>query len=222
MRGEGSPLRVLLCDDSGIFRQGLALLLAAAGVVVVASLPEAEGLLDAVRREHPDVVILDVRLPPTHTDEGVRAAVRLHEHHPAVGVLVLSTYVEPRWALTLLDEFPGGIGYLLKDRVDDVVALLDALHRVAAGGIALDPDVVSRLISARRHSQPIERLTPRELEVLELLAQGWSNTAIAAGLFLSVKTVESHVASVFRSLGLIDVAGENRRVKATLAYLAAQ
>lgn len=179
-------------------------------------------MLDAVSREHPDVVILDIRLPPTRTDEGIRAAVQLHEHHPGLGVLVLSTYVESRWALTLLDQFPGGIGYLLKDRVDDVVALLDALRRVATGGIALDPDVVSSLIAAGRRSQPIARLTPRELEVLELLAQGWSNTAIAAGLFMSVKTVESHVASVFRSLDLVDVAAENRRVKATLAYLAAR
>ena len=220
-RGPG-PLRVVVGDDSGIFRQGLVLLLEATGVDVAASVPSATALLQAVAAHRPDVAILDVRMPPTHTDEGLRAALDLHQNHPGVGVLMLSTYVEPRWALTLLDAFSGGIGYLLKDRVDDVTALLGALGRVADGGVALDPEVVTSLLLARRRASPLQRLSPRELEVLALLAEGRSNAGIAESLFLSLKTVEGHVASAFRGLGLAAEDGDNRRVKAALAFLANQ
>lgn len=220
--GDGRPLRVVLADDSGIFREGLRLLLEAAGVSVEAVVGDAAALLEEVRASEPDVAVVDVRMPPSHTDEGIRAALAVKEIRPDVGVLVLSTYVQPGWIAALLDAIPNGVGYLLKDRVDDVDGLLEALGRVAGGGIALDPEVVTTFVAARRHTGPMARLTDRERDVLSLLAEGRSNAGIAASLQLSVKTVEGHVASVFRALDLHDGGSDNRRVKAALAFLAAR
>jgi DNA-binding NarL/FixJ family response regulator len=217
-----TALRAVLADDSAIFRQGLALLLQAADVVVPATAGDVPSLLEAVQTHQPDVAVVDVRMPPTHTDEGIQAALALRRHHPGTGVVVLSTYVEPRWVTTLLEAEPTGVGYLLKDRVADIDGLLEALWRVAGGGIALDPEVVATLLAARRHTTALERLTEREREILALVAQGRSNAGIAETLFLSVKTVEAHVAAVFRSLDLHEDAADNRRVKAALAYLQAQ
>ena len=225
MTSEGTEparaLSVVLADDSGIFREGLRLLLEAAGVVVLGAVGDVPALVAAVGTHRPDVAVVDVRMPPLHTDEGIRAALELKRSQPDTAVLVLSTYVEPRWVTTLVDAIPAGIGYLLKDRVDDVAGLVDALHRVAGGGIALDPEVVATLLAARRHTLPLERLTDRERDVLALIAEGRSNAGIAQALFLSVKTVEGHVASVFRALDLQEAGAENRRVKAALAFLSA-
>ncbi|MGV8978197.1 MAG: response regulator transcription factor [Cellulomonas sp.] len=214
-------LRVVVCDDSGIFREGLRLLLESVDVSVVASVGDVPSLHHAVDELHPDVAVIDVRMPPTHTDEGIRAAVALHRTNPATAVMVLSTYVDPPWAMTLLAAIPDGVGYLLKDTVSDVRALVDALHRVAGGGVALDPEVVAALVTQRRRTAPLSNMTERELTVLALIAQGRSNTGIAAEMFLSVKTIETHVAAVFRNLSLDPSIGDNRRVKAALAYLGA-
>jgi len=215
----GEPLRVALCDDSGIFREGLRLLLEAVGVTVTASVADVPSLFTAVDDTHPDVVVLDVRMPPTHTDEGIRAAVELRRRSPSTGILVLSTYVDPPSAVTLLTAVPDSAGYLLKDRVGDVGSLLGAVRRVAAGGLALDPEVIQALVAQRREASPLAGLTERELAVLALVAEGRSNTGISEELFLAVKTVEAHVAAVFRTLGLESSSSENRRVKAALAYL---
>ena len=216
-----APLRVALVDDSALFRRGLELLLEAAGVAVTASVSDVDALFARLADELPDVAVLDVRMPPTHTDEGIRAAAEARRRWPELGICVLSTYLEPSWALSLLDAVEGGVGYLLKDRVDDVTALLDALGRVAQGGIALDPEVVVAMVSARRHTAAMSRLTERELEVLALLAEGRSNAGIADILVLSPRTVENHVASIFRALDLDEDQTGNRRVQATLAYLSA-
>ncbi|MEO5609878.1 MAG: response regulator transcription factor [Ornithinibacter sp.] len=215
-----APLQVVVCDDSGIFREGLTLLLDAAGVAVVGSVDTVPRLMDCVAAQRPDLAVVDIRLPPTHTTEGLSAALDLHARHPRLGILVLSTYVEAPWVLTLLDAFDSGIGYLLKDRVENVEALTGALRRVAAGGIAMDPEVITSMIAARRRGTVLDRLTERELEVLHLLAEGRSNAGIAASLSVAVKTVEGHVASVFRALDLEAVQADNRRVKAALAFLA--
>ncbi|HYN29158.1 MAG TPA: response regulator transcription factor [Dermatophilaceae bacterium] len=215
------PLRVVVCDDSGIFREGLALLLEAAGVAVVGSVDSVPRLMGAVVAEHPDLAVIDIRLPPTHTTEGLSAALDLHQRHPELGILVLSTYVEALWVFTLLDAFDAGIGYLLKDRVDNVDALVGSLRRVSEGGIAMDLEVITRMIAAGRRGTVLDRLTERELDVLHLLAEGRSNAGIAASLRLAVKTVEGHVASAFRALDLEPVEADNRRVKAALAFLAA-
>ncbi|WP_231384076.1 response regulator transcription factor [Cellulomonas sp. URHD0024] len=217
-----ASLRVVLCDDSGIFRDGLQLLLERAGVDVAASVSDVAALHAAVAEQLPDVAVVDVRMPPTHTDEGIRAAVSLRRSFPQVGVLVLSTYVDAAWALALLDAVPDSVGYLLKDRVDDVAGLLAALERVARGGVALDAEVVASLVATRRHTEPLEQLTERERAVLAAMAQGLSNSGIAQTLFVSVKTVETHVAAVFRTLGLQESSTDNRRVKAALVYLGAQ
>jgi DNA-binding NarL/FixJ family response regulator len=217
-----ADLRIVLCDDSGIFRAGLGMLLERLGVQVVASLADVPSLLEAVRTLRPDVAVVDVRMPPTHTDEGIVAAITLHRDVPTTGVLVLSTYVDPRWAIDLLDAIPDGVGYLLKDRVADAADLLDAIRRVAMRGIALDPEVVATLVAQQRKVAPLRDLTPREMQVLALLAEGRSNAGIADGLTLSVKTVETHIASVFRALGLDPTQTENRRVRAALTYLGAQ
>jgi DNA-binding NarL/FixJ family response regulator len=214
-----NPLRVAIADDSALFRTGLDLLLTAAGVEVSSSVPDVDELFARLTDDLPDVVILDVRMPPTHTDEGLRAAVEARSRWPSLGVCLLSTYLEPGWALNLLDAVGSGVGYLLKDRVDDVTALLDALHRIGQGGIALDPEVVVAMVSARRHTAAMSRLTERELEVLALLAEGRSNVGIAQNLVVSPRTVENHVANIFRALDLSDAETDNRRVQATLAYL---
>lgn len=216
-----APLRAVVCDDSGIFREGLTLLLEAGGVTVAGSVDTVPRLMDCVAAQRPDLAIIDIRLPPTHTTEGLSAALDLHAQHPRLGILVLSTYVEAPWVLTLLDAFDAGIGYLLKDRVENVHALTGALRRVAAGGIAMDPEVITSMIAARRRGSVLDRLTERELEVLHLLAEGRSNAGIAASLSVAVKTVEGHVASVFRALDLEAVEADNRRVKAALVFLAA-
>ncbi len=215
-------MRVVLCDDSGIFRTGLQLLLERAGVEVLASVADVTALHATVDEVLPDVAVVDVRLPPTHTDEGIRAAVGLRRTYPQVGVLILSTYVDARWALTLLDAVPDRVGYLLKDRVDDVAGLLAALERIAGGGVALDAEVVTSLVAARRVAAPLDHLTDRERDVLAAMAQGLSNGGIAQELVLSVKTVETYVAAVFRALGLDATSSDNRRVKAALVYLGAQ
>ena len=210
---------MVLADDSGIFREGLRLLLQAAGVEVLAGVGSPVELESAVATHQPDVAVVDVRLPPTFTDEGIQAAVTLHRRWPRLGVLVLSTEIEPGWLTALLEAVPSGIGYLLKDRVADAADLVDALQRVAAGGIALDPQVVQVMITARRTTGPIERLTPRERDVLALLAEGRSNVGIGRSLHLSTKTVESHIAAIFRSLNLDNAELENRRVTAAITYL---
>lgn len=216
------PLRVALADDSGIFRDGLGLLLAAAGVDVVASVGDAPSLLDAVARLTPDVAVIDVRMPPTHTDEGLRAAVEIRERGLPTASLVLSTYVEPVWLERLLASVPTGVGYLLKDRVDDIGRLVDSLQRVAKGGVAVDAEAVASLLAARRPDDPVDRLSPRERDVLALMAEGRSNVGIGEELFLSVKTVESHVARIFRALDLDgDDLSSNRRVRAAIQYLRA-
>jgi DNA-binding NarL/FixJ family response regulator len=215
-------MRVVLADDSGIFREGLRLLLMAAHVDVVAVAATVTGLSDVVTEHRPEVAVIDVRLPPTFTDEGIRAAVALRDRWPTLGLLVLSTDIDPSWLTVLLDAVPTGIGYLLKDRVDDVRSLLEAMDRVAAGGIALDPEVVRVMVSARRVAGPLERLTPREREVLALVAEGRSNVGIARALHVTAKTVEAHVAAIFRALDLETADTENRRVQAALAFLATE
>lgn len=214
------PLRVVLADDSGIFREGLRLLLEAVGVDVVADVDEPGALLAAVTGLRPDVAVIDVRMPPTHTDEGLRAAIEIRERAPHTSCLVLSTYVEPAWLEELLRAAPTHVGYLLKDRVDDVTQLVDALHRVADGGVSVDPQAVSALLAARRPDDPVLLLSEREREVLALIAEGRSNAGIGEALYLSVKTVESHVARIFRALALdADDSGSNRRVLAAIRFL---
>ncbi len=209
---------VLIVEDSSLLRAGISALLTEGGVEVVAELPDATGLLDAVAAYGPDVVVTDVRMPPTHTNEGLVAAVRLRERHPEVGVLVLSQYVEPKYAVRLLEGEGAGVGYLLKERVANGAALIDAVCRTASGESVIDPEVVSRLLGRTRASNAVEDLTPRELDVLKLMAEGGSNADIGGQLFLAQKTVEHHVRSIFLKLGLSQVDG-NRRVLAVLTFL---
>ena len=212
-------MRVVIAEDSVLLRAGLVRLLRESGFEVVGEASTQEGLEASVRRTRPDVAIVDVRLPPTQTDEGVRAAERIRTEQPEVGVLLLSQIVEPRRALALFRERPAGFGYLLKDRVLDVEDFLSAVRRVAGGGTAIDPEVVSRLLGRRPGDDPVAALTPREREVLELMAEGRSNKAICAKLFLSVKTVETHVNGIFGKLQLRPAPDDHRRVLAVLAYL---
>ena len=212
-------MRVVIADDSVLMREGLARVLACAGFDVAATVGDAQQLHLAVIRERPDVAIVDVRMPPTQTDEGTRAALLLRERHPEVGVLVLSQIVEARHALRLFRDTPEGFGYLLKDRVIDVDDFLEAVRRVAHGGTAIDPDVVAQLLGRHRDDDPLRELTEREREVLALMAEGRSNRAIGSKLFLSPKTVESHVNGIFVKLGLRPAADDHRRVLAVLAYL---
>lgn len=217
----GEALRIVIVDDSSLFRQGLASLLTAAGLEVAAELGSTDALSAVMTRARPDVVLLDVRMPPTHTDEGIAAALALREGFPDTGVLVLSTYAEVEWARRLLANGASGIGYLLKDRVDDVPTLIAAIRRVAAGGTAIDAEVVSNLLirNAQRPSA-MDSLSPRELETLALMAEGLSNAGIGAKLFLSARTVEAHIASIFDKLPLQHRdSSTNRRVLAVLAYL---
>jgi DNA-binding NarL/FixJ family response regulator len=217
--GLGARLRVVLADDSVLLREGVARLLQDAGFHVVGQAGNADELLLKVRSYTPDVAIVDIRMPPTHTDEGLQAAKEIRERHPGVGVLVLSQYVESGYALDLLQADANGVGYLLKDRVSDVQEFAAAVKRVAEGGSALDPEVVSRLVGRRRGDDPLSQLTPREREVLELMAEGRTNQAIAERLFVTLRAVEKHVTSIFGKLGLPADEQDHRRVLAVLTYL---
>jgi DNA-binding NarL/FixJ family response regulator len=212
-------MRVVIAEDAGLLREGLAQMLAERGHEICAAVADAEALLAAVDRHQPDVAVVDIRMPPTHTDEGLRAALALRASHPGTGVLVFSQYIETRYAARLLGGNAAGVGYLLKDRVADVAEFADALERVAAGGTALDPEVVSQLLGASRRSTGLASLTARERDVLALMAEGRSNAGIAAGLVVSGGAVEKHVASIFAKLGLPPSEGDNRRVLAVLRYL---
>jgi DNA-binding NarL/FixJ family response regulator len=212
-------LRVVLAEDSVLLREGLLRLLADAGFDVVEACPDAETFLRAVQARRPDLVIVDVRMPPTFTDEGVRAALVVREQFPDIAVLVLSQYVEENYATELVAGRSHGVGYLLKDRVADVGEFVEALRRVAGGGTALDPEVVSQLLSRARRHDPLERLTPRETEVLGLMAEGLSNTAIAAALVVTEGAVEKHVSSIFAKLDLPPTEHDHRRVLAVLRWL---
>jgi DNA-binding NarL/FixJ family response regulator len=219
-KNSGHP-RVVLADDSVLFREGVARLLEDAGFEVVGQSGTAEDLLLKVRSYKPDVAIVDIRMPPTQTDEGLRAAKEIREKHPATAVVVLSQYVEPSYALELLQDSAEGIGYLLKDRVSDIGEFAAAVRRVADGGSALDPSVVAQLVGRRRRDDPLAELTTREREVLELMAQGLSNVAIAARIFVTERAVEKHVTSILQKLRLPAAPDTHRRVLAVLAFLRA-
>jgi DNA-binding NarL/FixJ family response regulator len=209
----------MIAEDSVLLREGLARLLGDAGFDVVGQCADAEELLVKVRSYPPDVAIVDIRLPPTHKDEGLRAALQIRADHPSVGVLVLSQYMELGLAMKLLSESAEGAGYLLKDRIGDVKEFIAAVRRVADGGLALDPIIVSTLLGRRRSDDPLARLTPREREVLELMAAGSSNQGIADKLVISLRAVEKYVSSIFGKLGLPSTGSESRRVLAVLLYL---
>jgi DNA-binding NarL/FixJ family response regulator len=212
-------VRVIVADDAILFRGGLVRVLDDAGFEVVAEANDARGLLDLVASRHPDLVILDIRMPPTHTVEGLEAAKQIRAGHPEVGVLVLSQFVETHHALDLLAGPPGGVGYLLKDRVSDLREFIEAARRTGSGGSAIDPEVVGRLLARRRTHDPLAELTHREREVLALMAEGRSNQGIGERLFLSPKTVETHVHRIFRKLDLPPAPADHRRVLAVLAFL---
>jgi DNA-binding NarL/FixJ family response regulator len=211
-------MRVVIAEDSVLLREGLTKLLVDGGFVVAAAVADAEQLLRAVAEQHPDLVVVDVRMPPTHTDEGIRAALVIRRQYPQVAVLVLSQYVEERYATDLLSVQTSGVGYLLKDRVAHVSDFLDALRRVAAGGTALDPEVVAQLL-VRRRNDPIDRLTPRELQVLQLMAEGRSNNGIVEALRVSPSAVEKYVGNIFAKLDLPATHTDHRRVLAVLRFL---
>ncbi|WP_456872964.1 MULTISPECIES: response regulator [unclassified Geodermatophilus] len=219
MSEPGRPLRVVLAEDSVLLREGLVRLLEEAGTTVVAAVGDGPSLVRAVGELRPDVAVVDVRMPPTHTDEGLRAAVEVRRAVPGTAVLVLSQYVEVAYADELLADGRGGAGYLLKDRVTDLDQLLAALDDVVAGGTVLDPQVVAQLFARRRADDPVRRLTPREREVLGLIAEGHSNTAIARVLVVTPGAVEKHTQRIFAKLGLAPDEDRNSRVMATLAYL---
>jgi DNA-binding NarL/FixJ family response regulator len=214
-------VRVIVADDSVLLRQGVVRVLEEAGFEVVGEAGDGEELMRKARAHKPDVAIVDIRMPPTHTDEGLRAALAIREELPDIGVLVLSQYIEEEYALELLGDDAAGVGYLLKDRVSDLERFTDAIRRVAEGGSALDPEVVSQMIGRRRVEDPLAELTPREREVLALMAEGRSNGAIADALVVSERAVEKHVTSIFAKLNLPLAAEDHRRVLAVLAFLGA-
>ena len=214
-------MRVVVADDSVLFREGLARLLEASDMSVVGRAGDATELVRLVELERPDIAVTDIRMPPTHTTEGLQAAAEIRERHPDVAVLLLSQYVETTHALRLLERGAGRVGYLLKDRVSDIREFLDAVRRVGAGGSAIDPEVVAQLVVRRRQRDLVGQLTERETDVLKLMAEGRSNAAIGDALSLSPKTVESHVRSIFMKLELEPTEEDHRRVRAVLTYLRA-
>jgi DNA-binding NarL/FixJ family response regulator len=215
-------MRVVIAEDAAVFREGLVRLLEERGHQVQAAVADGAALTDAVAEQHPDVAVVDIRMPPTYTDEGLRAAITLRQEHPDLGVLLFSQYVETRYVAQLLADSSAGVGYLLKDRVADVSEFVDALHRVANGGTALDPEVVRQLLGASQRAQSLDAtLTPREHQVLALIAEGRSNAAIADALQVGEGTIEKHVASIFTKLDLPASHSDNRRVLAVLHYLRA-
>lgn len=214
-----TPLRIVIAEDSVLLRAGLTRLLTEAGEEVAGAVGDAESLLDVVERQRPDLAVVDVRMPPTHTDEGIVAAVRIRESHPETAVMVLSQYVEKSYVTDLLAEGSDSVGYLLKDRVADVGDFLEAARRVAAGGTALDPEVVAQLLVRHESDDQVTRLTGREREVLGLMAEGKSNLAIADALVVSGGAVEKHIANIFLKLDLTPAPGDHRRVLAVLRYL---
>jgi DNA-binding NarL/FixJ family response regulator len=214
-------MRVIVAEDVMFTREGIVRLLADAGVQVVGQVGDADGLMSLVARERPDVVVVDIRMPPTNTDEGLVAAGRLRDAYPDIGVVVLSAYLEPTWALRLIEENREGVGYLLKDRVVDEAILVDALRRVCDGETVVDPTIVSRLMGRKRRHDPLAALTPREREVLSLVAEGLSNRAIAERLVVGERTVETHMTAIFGKLDLEEAPDQHRRVLAVLALLRA-
>ncbi|HXT89903.1 MAG TPA: response regulator transcription factor [Trebonia sp.] len=214
-------MRIVVADDAVLLREGLVRLLAEDGHQVVAVVGDGPALVEAVREHQPDVSVVDVRMPPTHTDEGLRAAIAARTHRPGAPMLVLSQYVEASYARDLLADGSGAVGYLLKDRVAKVEEFLDALHRVAGGGTVLDPQVIAQLLTVQRRDDPLAALTRRERELLGLMAEGHSNTAIAQRLVLSASAVEKHIGNIFAKLGLPPDEAQHRRVLAVLTYLRA-
>jgi len=212
-------MRVMIAEDSVLLREGLERLLTEAGIEVIGSSDTAEKLLTLVARDEPDAAIVDIRLPPTHTDEGMKAALAIRADHPPVGVLVLSQYVEVGLAMQLLGESAEGAGYLLKDRISNVGDFIDAVRRVAEGGSAIDPTIVSALISKQTNRDPLARLTPREREVLGLMAEGRSNQGIADRLVITLRAVEKYVSSIFSKLDLTTTGSDSKRVLAVLLFL---
>jgi DNA-binding NarL/FixJ family response regulator len=209
----------MIAEDSVLLREGIARLLTESGWDVVARCETADELLVRVAAGAPDVVIVDIRMPPTYTDEGIRAALTLRETRPDLGVLVLSQYVEVPLAIRLLEDSPDGVGYLLKDRISNVADFLDSVHRVATGGSAIDPQIVTALINKRRDNNPVSRLTPREGDVLALMAEGRSNQGIADEIHVTLRAVEKYVSSIFTKLDMPTAASESKRVLAVLLYL---
>jgi DNA-binding NarL/FixJ family response regulator len=212
-------VRVVIAEDLALLRDGLTRLLRDNDIDVIAAVDNPTDLIEAVEREHPEIAIVDIRLPPTFRDEGLRAAIELRQSAPKTAILVVSQYVERSYAAELLADGRGGIGYLLKDRIFDVAAFVDSVRRVAAGGTALDPEVVAQLVSRRRPGGALDRLTPREQEVLALMAEGKSNAGLAERLVLSTGAIEKHIANIFTKLDLIASSNEHRRVLAVLAHL---
>ncbi|HET7129928.1 MAG TPA: response regulator transcription factor [Gaiellaceae bacterium] len=212
-------MRVVIADDASLVREGVARLLMDNGVNVVDQVGDADALLRSVRDRGPEIALVDIRMPPTHTDEGLRAARQIRSQYPATAVLVLSQHLEPDYALQLVEAKPERVGYLLKERVGRIEQLLDALQRVTAGECVVDRAVVDELLARRRHMDPLDVLTPREREILALMAEGRSNQGICRALWLSPKTVETHIRGAFAKLGIREAPEDNRRVLAVLAYL---
>ena len=212
-------MRVVIADDEVLLREGLSRLLVEVGVEVLPGVGDAAGLMRTVALDLPDVAIVDIKMPPTHTDEGLAAALAIRALHPSIGVLVLSHYLDSRYAMRLLEQHPGGAGYLLKERVSDVVVLVDALRRIADGECVVDPTIIGRLLARKRAASPLADLTSRERDVLALIAEGHSNQAISARLVLSPKTVERHIGHIFGKLGLIESDQYHRRVLAVITVL---
>ena len=214
-------MRVVVADDVLLTRKGIVHLLEGAGIEVIAEAEDADELLRKLRLDPPDVAVVDIRMPPTHTDEGLLAAQSIRSEYPEVGVLVLSQYVEPSYAMRLVEEHPERVGYLLKDRVFDIATVVDALRRIVDGETVIDPTIVARLVGRRRPDDPLARLTEREQEVLSLIAEGMSNRALAERLFITERTVEAHVTQIFQKLGLAESPDQHRRVLAVLRFLRA-